>query len=133
MILKFFSFSFLIVLSNCVDFTKIFNNFISMGQEQMQHEVPSQENLLEEYDFIIVGAGSAGCVLAARLSENPNWKILLLEAGRGENFVMDIPMMVHFLQQYDINWKYKTEPSQTSCLAMKGKELKFRLKIFIKN
>lgn len=65
---------------------------------------------------------SAGCVLANRLSENSDWNVLLIEAGPSENLFMDIPMMVHYLQNYNVNWHYKTERSESFCLGMENNQ-----------
>ncbi|XP_047346924.1 uncharacterized protein LOC124947997 [Vespa velutina] len=72
----------------------------------------------EKYDFIIVGAGSGGSVLANRLSENKNWKILLLEAGYPENLIQQIPIFVNILQMTDYNWGYNVEPQNNTCFGM---------------
>lgn len=73
----------------------------------------------EVYDFIIVGAGSAGATLAARLSEAKNAKILLIEAGDHENLMMDIPLLAFYLQfDRSLHWDYVTEPSDKYCLGM---------------
>jgi len=65
-----------------------------------------------EFDYIVVGAGSAGCVLANRLSENGCHSVLLLEAGGPANNInLKIPLMVaKVLNDERYTWQYQTEP-----------------------
>ena len=67
------------------------------------------------YDFIVVGAGSAGCVLANRLTENGRWRVLLLEAGPKSHWLSPVP--VSFAKLIDdpaANWCYRSEPDEGS-------------------
>lgn len=66
---------------------------------------------MEEFDYIIAGGGSAGCVLAARLSEDPSTKVLLIEAG-GESggFLVNMPAGSFALMGGKKDWRYQTEP-----------------------
>lgn len=68
-------------------------------------------HLLDEYDFIVVGAGSGGAVVANRLSENPLWNVLLLEAGEDETVLSEVPLFMAALQLSPMDWQFKTEPS----------------------
>ncbi|KAF5286212.1 hypothetical protein FQA39_LY16382 [Lamprigera yunnana] len=76
------------------------------------------EALLSTYDFIVVGAGSAGAVVANRLSELEKWNVLILEAGGDETEISDVPLMAAYLQLSGLDWRYKTEPQEHACLAM---------------
>ncbi|MGI9015528.1 MAG: GMC family oxidoreductase [Euzebya sp.] len=65
------------------------------------------------YDYVIVGAGSAGCVLAARLSEDPSAKVLLLEAGAEDTHQnIHIPAAFPNLFKTSWDWNYSTVPQK---------------------
>jgi choline dehydrogenase len=67
------------------------------------------------YDYIIVGAGSAGCVLAARLSENPDSRVLLLEAGPPDSAAeIHIPAAVNLLFKSAYDWDYQTAAGRST-------------------
>ena len=69
---------------------------------------------MNKYDFIILGAGSAGCVLANRLSENPEFSVCLIEAGsKDKDPRLHIPIGFAFLgDKTKYNWAYETEPQK---------------------
>ena len=63
----------------------------------------------EEYDFVIIGSGSGGSVLANRLSENPYWNVLLIELGEQPTALVDIPAIGDYFQFTNYNWGYLME------------------------
>src|SRR4051812_43515258 len=69
---------------------------------------------MADYDYIVVGAGSAGCVLANRLSADPSVSALLLEAG-GSDRKMNIRIPLTFAKQFrtDLDWHYMSEPEES--------------------
>lgn len=67
---------------------------------------------MEQFDYIVVGAGSAGCVLANRLSENPRHRVLLIEAGGSDRrWDVRIPLAVSKLwPNSQLTWGFMSEP-----------------------
>jgi choline dehydrogenase len=84
---------------------------VAVGARDNQQRL--RENLRQTYDFIIIGAGSAGCVLAARLSEDPSHQVLVIEAG-GPGTHPDIFVASRWRHLFDteVDWGYRTAPQR---------------------
>jgi choline dehydrogenase len=78
----------------------------------MESPMTEQSQLDGEYDYVIVGAGTAGCVLANRLTENPKTRVLLLEAGGSDNYHwVQIPVgYLYCIGNPRTDWMMKTAP-----------------------
>ncbi len=76
-----------------------------------------------EYDYIVVGAGSAGCVIASRLTEDADVTVTLLEAGKEETDYpfTSVPLAFSRLQKSDADWAYTTVPQENACNGMRDR------------
>ncbi|KAI5637910.1 GMC oxidoreductase domain-containing protein [Phthorimaea operculella] len=91
-----------------------FKSFSYVAEEERQEQVPMETQSME-YDFIIVGGGTAGCVLASRLSENRKWKVLVLEAGPEEPKMALIPGLTSEFRGSSLDWQFTMRPRKGFC------------------
>ncbi|XP_062570021.1 L-sorbose 1-dehydrogenase-like [Saccostrea cucullata] len=95
-------------------------------QEMEKKDLKGGENkeINNHYSYIIVGAGSAGCVLANRLSEDLGSSVLIVEAGSSEDEhkMMQVPFMFGVLQATKQDWDFRTVPQKFTCQDKKDKK-----------
>lgn len=78
-----------------------------------------------EFDFVIAGAGTAGSILAHRLTEIADWKVLLIEAGEDPVPVSDVPSLFILMFGSAQDYAYEIEPQENFCLGMKDKRCRW--------
>ena len=96
-----------------------FNHYIGLYLAPMKSVITNDIN--KSYNYVIVGGGTAGSVLASRLSENSENTVLLLEAGGDytENSLFHIPRKFMELQKTSADWEFYTVPQKHACLGLR--------------
>jgi choline dehydrogenase-like flavoprotein len=74
----------------------------------------------DSYDYVVIGGGSGGATVSARLAE-AGLDTLLIEAGPTENLLSDIPLAAATMQKTNIDWGYQTEPQKNSCWGLQDR------------
>lgn len=80
----------------------------------------SKSSPRQAYDYVIVGGGSAGCVLAGRLSEDPDVTVLIIEAGGEESGFSALPLSALFLRKSKRDWGFETAMQATAARGLRG-------------
>lgn len=118
------------MVPNWVD--KVFNLAADLAMIFTQHPYPIRlEKRLDdhdEYDYIVIGAGAAGCVVAARLSEVPKNRVLVLEAGGEESGLTRMPTLGNlYWKSRSIHWNIEPEPEKYGARAFLGNRARIPL------
>ncbi|XP_069180994.1 glucose dehydrogenase [FAD, quinone] isoform X2 [Procambarus clarkii] len=89
-------------------------------REAGEHVYDASARLIDQYDFVVVGGGSAGCAVATRLAEIGKWKVLLLEAGGTPPPESHVPGLHQLLLLGDHDWKYYSAPHKNIFFGFTG-------------
>nr|CAH7767732.1 unnamed protein product [Callosobruchus chinensis] len=139
--MQLYQFTFLLVVvicfSNCSDVKQKVNYYMNLVDNELEkiNKFPTPKDFSEykpkdfnqepidhgTYDFIIIGSGSTGSVVANRLSEINHWKVLLLDAGSHSNEFVDIPGFAQITVFSPYGWLYISEEQSKSCLGTNGR------------
>ena len=98
-------------------------SIITLQREYLHKQINNAFPLRNSYDYVVIGAGTAGAAVAYRLTEDPHISVLLLEAGPPNTAVSDAPALaVPLWREYHIfDWDYKTVPQRHGfCLRKPG-------------
>ncbi|KAI5637837.1 GMC oxidoreductase domain-containing protein [Phthorimaea operculella] len=116
--------------SNVVNIQNAFHviSILNITSHLWPDQTPLEDGLHQEYDFIVVGAGSAGCVVAARLAEAEK-HVLLIEAGGDPPIETIYPGLSSYLRNSSWDWKYTNEDDKCSGQCQKEKLLLSRGKV----
>ncbi|OTF81812.1 glucose dehydrogenase-like protein [Euroglyphus maynei] len=87
-------------------------------QRTIRHNsINTKRQIADQYDFLVVGSGTAGAIIAARLTENPDITVLVLEAGQQQTVTTDTPSWARQEVRTEVDWGYET----TSQLPYSGR------------
>ncbi|XP_063240453.1 glucose dehydrogenase [FAD, quinone]-like isoform X1 [Bacillus rossius redtenbacheri] len=121
-VMKYNSLVFYISLS-CVTLFQLWVYFSYVQDVLFERLMEIFEEPTHSYDYIVVGGGSAGCVLAGRLAASPGTSVLLLEAGPAwSSWLAAVPALTPLLQGSAVDWRYRTVPQRDACLALHNNE-----------
>ncbi|XP_058055667.1 glucose dehydrogenase [FAD, quinone]-like [Anopheles bellator] len=98
----------------------LFDELSLMMRRGPNASVPIAEakRIRKEYDFVVIGAGSGGSVMANRLSEVAGWNVLLLEVGKEENAVSNVPLTAGLTTITGYSWGYRSDPMRNACIGL---------------
>ena len=84
-------------------------SMVALRRDFIHKQIDNSNPIRSHYDYIVVGSGTAGCVVARRLSDQKGVSVLLLEAGGPQSFFTDIPGMEAIVWQpeSEYNWNYR--------------------------
>ena len=89
-------------------------SIIALQRQLAHNNAANREQWNTNYDYIVVGAGSAGAIVAARLTEDPNISVLLLEAGGPATVISDMPAQAWNGMVGENDWGYQTVPQKNA-------------------